>query len=66
MTPTVTPGRTGDTIERMKPAEAAAGAPDRAWMRALAGKFVVFDGERFRLYTMHERVDLHWGERPAR
>jgi dTMP kinase len=28
----------------MKPAEAAAGAPDRAWMRALAGKFVVFDG----------------------
>ena len=27
---------------------------------------VVFDGERFRLYTMHERVDLHWGERPAR
>ena len=44
MTPAVTPGRTGDTIERMKPAEAAAGAPDRAWMRALAGKFVVFDG----------------------
>jgi dTMP kinase len=44
VTPAVTPGRTGDTIERMKPAEAAAGAPDRAWMRALAGKFVVFDG----------------------
>ena len=27
---------------------------------------IPFDGERFRLYTMHERVDLHWGERPAR
>lgn len=42
------------------------GNPLRPEIENKSSGVVVFDGERFRLYTMHERVDLHWGQMPKK